>query len=140
MESLSRVSFLLLAATVVFHLFSSATAVEARDVGEGDGSTESKKWCVPKTEVSDDDLQKNLEWACGQKDVDCGPIKAGAACSESVNARSRAAFAMNSYYRKHETEPGSCDFRGTAEVMETANILEELDKERSVMTEVFALL
>ncbi|KAK8515002.1 hypothetical protein V6N13_121955 [Hibiscus sabdariffa] len=118
MESVSRVSFLLLA-TVVFHLISSTTVVvEARDVGEGDGSTESKKWCVPKNGVSDDDLQKNLDMACGQKDVDCGPIQAGAACSEAVDPRSRAAFAMNSYYRKHETEPGSCDFRGTAEVID----------------------
>ncbi|KAK8488168.1 hypothetical protein V6N13_121954 [Hibiscus sabdariffa] len=111
MESLSRLSFLLFTTIV----FSSSTVVGAREVGDPEVSTGSKKWCVPKNGISDAYLQKSLDWACGQKDVDCAPIQNGAICFEPNNVRSRAAYAMNYYYRKHETEPGSCDFRGTAE-------------------------
>ncbi|KAK8491787.1 hypothetical protein V6N12_073109 [Hibiscus sabdariffa] len=115
MESLSRVAFFLLVA-VVFRLFSSATVVEARKAGNHDGSTNSKKWCVAKDGAPDVDLKKNLDWACGLSDLDCRPIQPGGGCSETVTVKSRASFAMNSYYRKHETMPDACDFSGTAEI------------------------
>ncbi|KAK8488170.1 hypothetical protein V6N13_121956 [Hibiscus sabdariffa] len=115
MESLSRVAFLLLA-TVIFQLFSSATVVEAREAVSPGSSTNSKKWCVAKNGAPDVDLKKNLDWACGLSDVDCRPIQPGGGCSEEGTVKSRASFAMNSYYRKHETKPDACDFSGTAEI------------------------
>ncbi|KAK8976593.1 hypothetical protein V6N11_057193 [Hibiscus sabdariffa] len=153
MELLSRACFLLLA-TVVFHLFSSAPVVESYGVVLPDGSTLPRQWCVAKPGVSDADLQGQLDWACSQKEVDCGPIQPGAACAEPVTVRSRASFAMNAYFQKHDSDPNSCNFSGNAMVvsedpsklntfglvMENANISEELDKERSVMREGFALL
>ncbi|KAK8488166.1 hypothetical protein V6N13_121952 [Hibiscus sabdariffa] len=116
MESLSRVCFLLLA-TIVFHLISSTAVVESHGVVLPDGSTLPRQWCVAKPGVSDADLQGQLDWACSQKEVDCRPIQPGAACAEPVTVRSRASFAMNAYFQKHDSEPNSCNFSGTAMVV-----------------------
>ncbi|GMI87127.1 hypothetical protein HRI_002382300 [Hibiscus trionum] len=116
MESLSRISFLLLATIVVFHLFSSSGVVEAHGVVLPDGKTLPEFWCVPKIGASDADLQKALDWACSRPEVDCGPIQPGAVCSDPVTVRSRAKFAMNAYYQQHFQELNSCDFSGAAEL------------------------
>ncbi|KAE8669268.1 hypothetical protein F3Y22_tig00112249pilonHSYRG00152 [Hibiscus syriacus] len=118
MKSFRRVSFLILAA-VVFHLFLSASIVEAHGVVLDNGTavvTPPTAFCVPTEQASDAELQKALDFACGQG-IDCGPIQPGAVCGDPPTVRSRAAFAMNSYYRSHESNPSFCDFNGIGRVI-----------------------
>ncbi|GMI80717.1 hypothetical protein like AT1G66855 [Hibiscus trionum] len=73
-----------------------------------------KNLCVPKDGVGDAKLQPNLDWACGQ-DVECGPIQPDVVCIEPAAVRSRATFAMNSYYRRKGGIDSACDFSSTAQ-------------------------
>ncbi|KAI9180278.1 hypothetical protein LWI28_003170 [Acer negundo] len=70
-------------------------------------------WCVPKTGVSDAQLQAGLDYACSQG-IDCSSIQPGGACFEPNNVASHAAFAMNLYYQKSQKNPWNCDFSQTA--------------------------
>ncbi|GMI80716.1 hypothetical protein HRI_001740900 [Hibiscus trionum] len=108
MKPLSSVDFLLLG-TVAFHLFSSAAA----GMIKGGGSFgDRKKFCQPSPDATDAQLQKNLDWACSQG-IDCGPIKPGGACSIPSTVKSRAAFAMNSYFKLKGGVDSACHFQGT---------------------------
>ncbi|CAI0448175.1 unnamed protein product, partial [Linum tenue] len=69
-------------------------------------------WCVPRAGVAVAQLQANLDYACGQPDVDCGPIQPGGTCYEPNTVASHAAFAMNLYYQVHGKK-SDCDFSGT---------------------------
>ena len=71
------------------------------------------KWCVPKAEVSDEQLQANLDYACSQG-IDCGPIQPGGACFEPNTVASHAAFAMNLYYQTSAKNQWNCDFSQSA--------------------------
>ncbi|KAK8334218.1 hypothetical protein V6Z11_A10G259600 [Gossypium hirsutum] len=73
------------------------------------------KFCVPKPEATDSQLQNNLDYACGQG-IDCRPIQAGGVCVEPGTVRSRAAFAMNSYFKSKLGVDSACDFSGTVQV------------------------
>ncbi|XP_039023610.1 major pollen allergen Ole e 10-like [Hibiscus syriacus] len=112
MKALSSVSFLLIT-TTVFLLISSTAIVEA--TSNSTQTYKKKLFCVPVDDASDADLQLALDWACHQP-IDCGPIQPGAVCGDPPTVRSRAAFAMNSYYRSQGGLPSSCDFSGTATV------------------------
>ncbi|KAF8020541.1 hypothetical protein BT93_G1079 [Corymbia citriodora subsp. variegata] len=70
-------------------------------------------WCVPKSGVSDAQLQASLDYACSQK-IDCSPIQPGGACFEPNTVASHAAFAMNLYYQTSAKNPWNCDFSQTA--------------------------
>ncbi|KAJ6389850.1 hypothetical protein OIU77_024149 [Salix suchowensis] len=79
-------------------------------------SPKSKKtaaWCVPKSGVSDAQLQDNLNYACG-RGIDCGPIKPGGACFEPNTIASHAAYAMNLFYQTSDKNPLNCDFSQSA--------------------------
>ncbi|XP_062159296.1 glucan endo-1,3-beta-D-glucosidase [Alnus glutinosa] len=71
-------------------------------------------WCVPKGGVSDAQLQTNLDYACGQIGMDCGPIQPGGACFEPNTIASHAAYAMNLLYQTAGRNPWNCDFSQTA--------------------------
>ncbi|XP_050209129.1 glucan endo-1,3-beta-glucosidase-like [Mercurialis annua] len=71
-----------------------------------------KRWCVPKAEANDQQLQANIDYVCSQG-VDCRPIQAGGACFDPNNARSHASFIMNSYYQTHGRQVSACDFSHT---------------------------
>lgn len=77
----------------------------AKPTGEG--------WCMPKSGVSDAQLQASLDYACGQG-IDCSPIQPGGACFEPNTLISHAAFAMNLYYQGSSKNPWNCDFSQTA--------------------------
>ncbi|KAE8683291.1 hypothetical protein F3Y22_tig00111213pilonHSYRG00680 [Hibiscus syriacus] len=85
----------------------------ADEANVNDPDPNKKMFCVPTNQASDAELLKALDWACGQG-IDCGPIQPGAVCGNPPTIRSRAAFAMNSYYRSKGGLPGTCDFSGTA--------------------------
>ncbi|GMH30592.1 hypothetical protein Nepgr_032435 [Nepenthes gracilis] len=71
-----------------------------------------KKWCVPKAQVSDAQLQANIDYVCSQG-VDCRPIQGGGACFQPDNRRSHAQYAMNTFYQTRGQQPFNCDFSGT---------------------------
>ncbi|KAF6149805.1 hypothetical protein GIB67_017538 [Kingdonia uniflora] len=70
-------------------------------------------WCVPKTGISDAELQTNLDYACGLG-IDCSPIQPGGACYEPNTIASHAAYAMNLLYQTSGRNPWNCDFTQTA--------------------------
>ncbi|GAV66337.1 Glyco_hydro_17 domain-containing protein/X8 domain-containing protein [Cephalotus follicularis] len=70
-------------------------------------------WCVPKADVSDAQLQANLDYACGHG-IDCSPIQAGGVCFEPNTVTSHAAYAMNLLYQTAGQNPWNCDFSQTA--------------------------
>ncbi|KAB2603105.1 glucan endo-1,3-beta-glucosidase 7 [Pyrus ussuriensis x Pyrus communis] len=73
----------------------------------------SGQWCVPKSGVSDAQLQANLDYACGHG-IDCSAIQPGGACFDPNTVASHAAYAMNLYYHTVGTVPLNCDFSQTA--------------------------
>lgn len=70
-------------------------------------------WCVPKSGVSDAQLQASLDYACSNN-IDCSPIQPGGACFDPNTVASHAAFAMNLYYQTLGRNPWNCDFSQTA--------------------------
>ncbi|KAF5751108.1 glucan endo-1 3-beta-glucosidase 7-like [Tripterygium wilfordii] len=72
-------------------------------------------WCLPKADVSDAQLQANLDYACSHG-IDCGPIQPNGACFEPNNVQSHAAYAMNLYYQTSDKNPWNCDFSQTATI------------------------
>ncbi|XP_022764536.1 glucan endo-1,3-beta-glucosidase-like [Durio zibethinus] len=74
-----------------------------------------KRFCVPKPGVTDAQLQSNLDYACSQG-TNCSPIQPGGPCAEPPTTRSRATFAMNSFYRSKGEVDSACDFSGTAQI------------------------
>lgn len=75
----------------------------------------SKKYCVPKAGVTNAELQSNLDYACSHG-TDCRPIQPGGPCAEPPTLRSRATFAMNSFYRTKGQVDSACHFSGTAQI------------------------
>ncbi|KAI4298348.1 hypothetical protein L6164_031921 [Bauhinia variegata] len=75
-------------------------------------------WCVPKSGVSEDQLQANLDYACSHG-IDCGPIQPGGACFEPNTVASHAAYAMNLYYQTVGRNPWNCNFSQTATLTST---------------------
>ncbi|XVE69177.1 hypothetical protein DITRI_Ditri09bG0130100 [Diplodiscus trichospermus] len=74
-----------------------------------------KKLCVPKPGATDSQLQSNIDYACSHG-ANCGPIQPGGPCAAPATARSRATFAMNSYYQTNGQADSACDFSGTAQI------------------------
>lgn len=72
-----------------------------------------RKWCVPKTDATDEALQKNIDYVCSSG-VDCGPIQAGGACYDPNTVRSHASYAMNAYFQTAGRHDFNCDFNHTA--------------------------
>ncbi|KAL2328947.1 hypothetical protein Fmac_022374 [Flemingia macrophylla] len=72
------------------------------------------QWCIPKVEVSEAQLQENIDYICGGKVVDCEAIEAGGACYEPNTIVSHAAYVMNLYYHEAGRNPWNCDFSQTA--------------------------
>ncbi|KAI3916821.1 hypothetical protein MKW92_049826 [Papaver armeniacum] len=80
---------------------------------------DSKQWCVPAGDVSDEFLQKNIDYVCSLGSVDCQPIQDAGACFDPNTIRSHVSFAMNAYYQTFGHEPFNCDFTGTGIVVNT---------------------
>ncbi|XP_028803236.1 glucan endo-1,3-beta-glucosidase-like [Neltuma alba] len=84
----------------------------------GPTSDSENKWCVAKTNVSDEVLQKNIDYVCS-KGIDCGPIKEGGPCFKPDTVRSHATYAMNAYYQASGRHDSDCYFAGTGVISTT---------------------
>lgn len=73
---------------------------------------------MPKTDVSDAQLQANLDYACSQG-IDCSTIQPGGACFLPNTIAAHAAYAMNLLYQTAGRNPWNCDFLQTAIVTGT---------------------
>ncbi|KAK7397080.1 hypothetical protein VNO78_18247 [Psophocarpus tetragonolobus] len=77
-----------------------------------------QSWCVAKTGVPEASLQSALDYACGMPNVDCSQIQQGGSCYNPNSLQNHASFAFNTYYQKNPA-PTSCDFGGTATIVNT---------------------
>ncbi|KAE8023146.1 hypothetical protein FH972_008885 [Carpinus fangiana] len=76
-------------------------------------------YCFCKDGLSDQALQKALDYACGAG-ADCSPILQSGACYLPNTVKNHCDYAVNSYYQRKNQGQGSCDFAGTASVSSTA--------------------
>ncbi|KAL6203262.1 hypothetical protein ACLB2K_026964 [Fragaria x ananassa] len=90
----------------------------APDVMAQSPAAAGKSWCVPKSNVSDAALQKNIDYVCSSG-VDCKAIKEGGSCFEPNTVKSHAAYVMNAYYQEHGPQDINCEFNGTGVVTST---------------------
>ncbi|CAL0320923.1 unnamed protein product [Lupinus luteus] len=80
-------------------------------------ATQGQSWCVAKSGAPQSSLQSALDYACGNG-ADCSQIQLGGSCYSPVTLQNHASYAFNSYYQKHPA-PTSCDFGGTATLINT---------------------
>ncbi|KAJ3685408.1 hypothetical protein LUZ61_014572 [Rhynchospora tenuis] len=95
---------------------SAAPSTNPPQSGNSSNSPTSNMWCVPRDGVGDAQLQEDLDYACAQQGVDCGPIQPGGACYEPNTVRSHATYAMNQLYQVAGRNSWNCDFSKTATV------------------------
>ncbi|XP_030939949.1 major pollen allergen Ole e 10-like, partial [Quercus lobata] len=87
-------------------------------VPEGNTTTSTSTWCVPKSDASDEALQANIDYVCSTG-VDCKPIQDGGPCFNPNTVRSHASYAMNAYYQTSGHHQFDCDFNNTGVISYT---------------------
>ncbi|XP_057791911.1 PLASMODESMATA CALLOSE-BINDING PROTEIN 3-like [Salvia miltiorrhiza] len=75
----------------------------------------SATWCVCKDGLSDQVLQKALDYACGAG-ADCNPIHQSGPCFQPNTVRAHCSYAANSYFQKNRQQATACDFNGAATI------------------------
>ncbi|KAF5744605.1 Glucan endo-1 3-beta-glucosidase [Tripterygium wilfordii] len=85
---------------------------------EGPSSDLGKIWCEPKSDASDEALQKNIDYVCSIG-VDSQPIQDGGPCFNPNTVRSHASYAMNAYYQSFGRSDLGCDFNHTGVITTT---------------------
>ncbi|KAG6507662.1 hypothetical protein ZIOFF_033013 [Zingiber officinale] len=75
-------------------------------------------WCVCRSDMSSNVLQKALDYACGAG-ADCSPITQNGACYNPNTVLAHCSYAVNSYYQRKAQAQGSCDFSGSATLSST---------------------
>lgn len=70
-------------------------------------------WCVAKPTVPDPIIQFAMDYACGSG-ADCKSIQPNGACFQPNTLLAHASFAFNSYWQNTKIGGGTCDFGGTA--------------------------
>ncbi|XAR48823.1 hypothetical protein NMG60_11031780 [Bertholletia excelsa] len=76
------------------------------------------EWCVARSDASYQALKTALDYACASG-ADCSPIQPSGLCYLPNTLQSHASYAINSYYERRGSAPGSCDFSGTATLATT---------------------
>ncbi|MED6187048.1 hypothetical protein PIB30_072679 [Stylosanthes scabra] len=70
-------------------------------------------WCLAKSNATEYDLLQGLVYAC-LIGADCDAIKAGGPCFLPDSLLNHANYAYDSYWKKDNRDPSTCDFNGTA--------------------------
>ncbi|CAN4075629.1 unnamed protein product [Withania somnifera] len=70
-------------------------------------------YCICKDGVSEQQLQKNIDYACGAG-ADCTAITQNGPCFNPNTIKDHCNYAVNSYYQRKGAAGASCDFSGTA--------------------------
>ncbi|GFS38337.1 carbohydrate-binding X8 domain superfamily protein [Actinidia rufa] len=70
-------------------------------------------WCIADEQTPDEELQKALDWACGNG-ADCRKIQVNQPCFLPNTVKDHASFAFNSYYQKLKHKGASCYFNAAA--------------------------
>ncbi|KAA0064762.1 hypothetical protein IC582_006002 [Cucumis melo] len=76
-------------------------------------SHSSATYCICKDGLSDQALQKSLDYACGAG-ADCSQILQNGPCFQPNTVKDHCSYAVNSYFQRKGQVQGSCDFSGTA--------------------------
>lgn len=79
-----------------------------------------KQWCIADEQYPDEELQRDLDWACGSGRANCSAIQENQPCYYPNTVRDHASYAFNSYWQKFKNQGGSCKFNAAA-------LLTELD-------------
>ncbi|GAV59875.1 X8 domain-containing protein [Cephalotus follicularis] len=72
------------------------------------------EWCIADEQTPDDELQKALDWACGEGGADCSKIQAHQPCYLPNTIRDHASYAFNNYYQKFKHKGATCYFNAAA--------------------------
>nr|DAD38429.1 TPA_asm: hypothetical protein HUJ06_009070 [Nelumbo nucifera] len=75
-------------------------------------------WCIARSGVLQNALQIALDYACGIGGADCSTIQPTGSCYNPNTLQNHASYAFNSYFQKNPV-PSSCDFGGTATIVNT---------------------
>ncbi|CAK9156821.1 unnamed protein product [Ilex paraguariensis] len=70
-------------------------------------------WCIADEQTPDEELQKALDWACGNG-ADCSKIQINKPCYLPNTVKDHASYAFNSYYQKLKHKGASCYFNSAA--------------------------
>ncbi|OMP01862.1 hypothetical protein COLO4_11562 [Corchorus olitorius] len=76
-----------------------------------------KLWCVAKPTVPADTLQEAMDYACGEGGADCQEIMPSGSCFDPDTIVAHASYAFNSYWQKTKRNGGTCNFGGTAMII-----------------------
>ncbi|XP_055802082.1 PLASMODESMATA CALLOSE-BINDING PROTEIN 3-like [Solanum dulcamara] len=79
----------------------------------GHSTTVGALYCICKDGVSDQQLQKSIDYACGAG-ADCAQITQNGPCYNPNTMKDHCNYAVNSYYQRKGAAGASCDFSGTA--------------------------
>ncbi|KAF5194549.1 Carbohydrate-binding x8 domain-containing protein [Thalictrum thalictroides] len=74
-------------------------------------------WCVAKPNVPEETLQEAIDYACGEGGGDCEEIGKHGSCYDPNTVIAHASYAFNSYWQKKKNYGGTCDFGGTAMII-----------------------
>ncbi|CAA7052147.1 unnamed protein product [Microthlaspi erraticum] len=116
-------SFLLLVSVVILQLSAviSAVRINSRTLANLpqqqknlDAPSSYPRWCVPKQETTDAQLQANIDFVCKINKMDCRSIFPGPErqCSQDT-LTIKAAYAMTSYYISKGLTGDACSFNGS---------------------------
>ena len=69
-----------------------------------------------RSDASNQALQTALDYACGSG-ADCSPIQSSGLCFLPNTIQAHASYAFNSYWQKTKRNGGTCNFGGTAMII-----------------------
>ena len=70
-------------------------------------------FCVCRSDQSTAELQKAIDFSCGQG-ADCTEIQESGACYNPDDVAAHCSWAANSYFQKFRASGATCDFTGAA--------------------------
>ncbi|XP_074586956.1 glucan endo-1,3-beta-glucosidase-like [Curcuma longa] len=79
----------------------------------------SEQWCVARADATPEELQGNIDYACGSGGANCSAIQDGGPCFDPNTLSAHGSYAMNAYYQSAGRQDSSCYFAGTGVLIST---------------------